>query len=391
MSRRKESGGRRARPSLDGANERATVRGVKCFVIGPIGDRDADYGSPDRTRYEEALEVFEKVIAPACDALGLEPVRSDLISTAGEITEQVCRHLRDDDIVIADVTDANPNVMYELGLRHTRDLLTAPIGEKGRLPFDISVIRTIPFKRTPYGLVEAREGLRKMLEDGLAGKWNRVTATRLWAEVGPGASDVSVSEGDGENEEPRGFLERLADSEAAMPLVSEHLQSITTLIEKMGASATKHAPEVQNAPTAGAKLIAANRFADELEPIAEELETEAGLYADAVKTVDEGLSYLFDRIQAAEYQPSEIQSAREMLEAVVRMGTAAEQGGLNELATGVSSLSGATRRLKQPIERIRRAVRRFDEGTSRVRAWAKRAAELLSTLPPQSTGDGEHV
>src|SRR5437899_1697100 len=108
---------------------------VKCFVIGPIGDRNAPPGSPDRQRYEDALEVFESVIRPACEMLGLDPVRADKIATPGEITEQVCRHLRDDDVVVADVTDANPNVMYELGLRHTRDLLTIQIGEEARLPF----------------------------------------------------------------------------------------------------------------------------------------------------------------------------------------------------------------------------------------------------------------
>lgn len=105
---------------------------VTCFVIGPIGDEHAAAGSQERQNYEDALQVFQRVIRPACTALGLQPVRADKIATPGEITEQICRHLRDDQIIIADVTDANANVMYELGLRHSRNLLTIPIGEEKR-------------------------------------------------------------------------------------------------------------------------------------------------------------------------------------------------------------------------------------------------------------------
>ena len=124
-----------------------------CFVIGPIGDPLAPIGHPDRDRYEQAVEIWEKIIEPACTEVGLTPVRVDKISKAGEITEQVFRLIRDADVVIADVTGGNPNVMYELGLRHTLHKSTIQIGEYGKLPFDISVIRTLQFSRTPAGLV----------------------------------------------------------------------------------------------------------------------------------------------------------------------------------------------------------------------------------------------
>ncbi len=90
-----------------------------CFLIGPIGDRLAPFGSSERQRYEQAIQVWDYVIEPACAEVGLSPVRADQIAEPGEITEQVFIHLRDDDVLIADVTDGNPNVMYELGLRHT--------------------------------------------------------------------------------------------------------------------------------------------------------------------------------------------------------------------------------------------------------------------------------
>jgi hypothetical protein len=135
---------------------------TRCFVIGPIGDRFAPIGSEANQTFEQALEVYEKVIVAACGQVGLTPVRADQIAIAGDITEQVFRHLYEDEVVIADVSGGNPNVMYELGLRHTRNLLTIQIGEYGQLPFDIHAIRTIEFSRSERGLIDARNKLRAM-------------------------------------------------------------------------------------------------------------------------------------------------------------------------------------------------------------------------------------
>jgi hypothetical protein len=86
-----------------------------CFVIGPIGSELAGIGTDERDTYEQALRVMSAVIEPACEQVGLEPVRADGLAKAGEITDQIFRRLRDDDVVIADLTGANANVMYELG------------------------------------------------------------------------------------------------------------------------------------------------------------------------------------------------------------------------------------------------------------------------------------
>src|SRR5258708_37669202 len=91
---------------------------IRCFVIGPIGDRNAPIGSPDRLIYEEALEIFETIVRPASEALGMDPVRANKMSKAGEITEQIFQRLPDDGDVIANVTDANPHGMNELGRSH---------------------------------------------------------------------------------------------------------------------------------------------------------------------------------------------------------------------------------------------------------------------------------
>lgn len=110
-----------------------------CFVIAPIGAS----GSPERRRSDQ---VFTHIIEPVARNQGFTPVRADHLGKPGLITSQVIEHLLDDPLVIADLTGANPNVYYELAIRHaTRKpaVLLVSLGE--RLPFDVAPARTIQF------------------------------------------------------------------------------------------------------------------------------------------------------------------------------------------------------------------------------------------------------
>ena len=82
-----------------------------CFVISPIGEPESD------TR-KRADKILKYVIDPSVERRGYKAVRADHISEPGMITSQVIQHIVDDDLVIADLTDRNPNVFYELALRH---------------------------------------------------------------------------------------------------------------------------------------------------------------------------------------------------------------------------------------------------------------------------------
>src|ERR1017187_1523811 len=111
-----------------------------CFFISRIGDA----GSPER---EFSDKLLKYIVAPVLENCGYEtPIRADHITQPGVITTQVFTHLWDDDLVIADLTGGNPNVFYELAVRHVRrkpfvHLILA--GEK--IPFDIAPNRTLSF------------------------------------------------------------------------------------------------------------------------------------------------------------------------------------------------------------------------------------------------------
>lgn len=109
-----------------------------CFVISPIGAA----GSDIRQRCDK---VLRHVIRPAVEAAGYQAVRADEISEPGIITAQVIQHLVDAPLVIADLTGHNPNVFYELAVRHMLRKPAIQLIESDEvIPFDVAGARTIP-------------------------------------------------------------------------------------------------------------------------------------------------------------------------------------------------------------------------------------------------------
>lgn len=108
-----------------------------CFVISPIGDADSE----TRKRSDQVLNY---VVRPAVTSCGYKAVRADEIDKPGMITSQVIRHVVNDDLVVADLTERNPNVFYELAIRHAlRKPLVQIIGKGEAIPFDVAGTRTI--------------------------------------------------------------------------------------------------------------------------------------------------------------------------------------------------------------------------------------------------------
>jgi len=130
-----------------------------CFVISPIG---AD-GSDIRRR---ADQILRHIITPAVTACGFEPMRSDQISEPGLITTQVIQHIIEDPLVIADLTGSNPNVFYELAIRHAiRKPLIQIIHKEEKIPFDVAGMRTVPVDHRDLDSVqEAKQEIERQVQ-----------------------------------------------------------------------------------------------------------------------------------------------------------------------------------------------------------------------------------
>jgi tetratricopeptide (TPR) repeat protein len=113
-----------------------------CFILMPFGKKPTSTGT-----VIDFDRVYADLIAPAVNDAGLEPLRADEETLGGIIHKPMFERLILCPYAVADLTLANANVFYELGVRHAfRPWSTVPmISHDNRLPFDVQMLRTVQY------------------------------------------------------------------------------------------------------------------------------------------------------------------------------------------------------------------------------------------------------
>lgn len=127
-----------------------------CFVIGPIGKE----ASLERKHSDLLLNAVIKHTLQQ-DEFGYVVKRADEDADPGMIGDRVVTNIINAELVVADLTDLNPNAFYELGIRHSTEKPTIHVARSGTaLPFDTIAHRTIFVDLTDWHSIEqARERL----------------------------------------------------------------------------------------------------------------------------------------------------------------------------------------------------------------------------------------
>lgn len=136
-----------------------------CFVLMPFGKKVAGGTHPI-----DFDLVYREVIKPAVEEAGLEPLRADEEETGGIIHKPMFERLVLCDYAVADLTAANANVFYELGVRHAakaRSTVLLYAEGHGRLPFDVAQLRALPYEIEVNGTPSANEKVKRLLTNQL--------------------------------------------------------------------------------------------------------------------------------------------------------------------------------------------------------------------------------
>jgi hypothetical protein len=135
----------------------------KCFVVMGFGEKtDLATG-----RTLDLDKTYRIIIKKAVEEAGLECIRADDIKHSGLIDVPMYELLLEADIVIADLSTANPNAIYELGVRHAlRPHTTIIMAESQfKFPFDLSHIVIRPYEHLGKGIdAEHAEKVREELK-----------------------------------------------------------------------------------------------------------------------------------------------------------------------------------------------------------------------------------
>lgn len=113
-------------------------------------------------------DVWVGAINKACSELGLTAIRVDMINRSSNITEDIVQSIESCHVAIADVTENNPNVMFELGYAIAKAKPNIIISQSADyLPFDIRFLRTIVYSNSWSGIEELRSKLVAFLKETL--------------------------------------------------------------------------------------------------------------------------------------------------------------------------------------------------------------------------------
>jgi hypothetical protein len=139
-------------------------RRLTCYISMPFG----------RKQLPDGLEldfdrIYREGICPALELAGVTPVRADALVTRGSIQKATLEAILHSDFMVADITGANPNVLYELGIRHAlvphATLVVA--STDASTPLDLHQLRVVRYETSDTKLGNGKafvEELRQLVE-----------------------------------------------------------------------------------------------------------------------------------------------------------------------------------------------------------------------------------
>lgn len=184
-----------------------------CFVVMPFG-RD-----PEEVKWFKGW--YEVVLSPAIHASGYTPILSAGEEQPGAINDEIRAHLAYDPMVLVDLggferdDDPNPNVMYELGIRHALGLpLVIMAWEGQRLPFDVSNQRIIMHDRDFVDIEINKRKIIAFIQSAAEGKYYKPMDA-----VGRMAAIAAASETLGEDSLLAALVQEVKELKGSLNLV----------------------------------------------------------------------------------------------------------------------------------------------------------------------------
>lgn len=128
-----------------------TLDSQLCFVLMPFTDK--------------LQPLYDDHVRPIIQKAGLRCERADEIRGTSLITHDIWEYINRARFLVAELTDRNPNVFYELGLAHSLSkevvLLTQSMDS---VPFDLKALRCICYDFTPRGVEKLERALAATIE-----------------------------------------------------------------------------------------------------------------------------------------------------------------------------------------------------------------------------------
>ena len=185
------------------------------FVLMPFG-----------TKFDD---IYVRLVKNVLEDIGFSVERADDVQSANNIVYTIVRKIDDAQLIVADLTDSNPNVYWELGIAHRGFKPVILLAQDlDALPFDLRNDRVIVYTRDFTDMESAQEHLQATARSFLSGSeaFGHSVATALGRDIERATKDSRGSPDSLEEIEP-GYLDLLID-------FSDGINTLTASMEMFG-------------------------------------------------------------------------------------------------------------------------------------------------------------
>jgi len=317
--------------------------------------------------------IYTDLIVPALDEAGYEVRRADSLLDQRNILADIIHGIAEADLIVAELTLLNGNVLYELGIAHglmkPTVMITQDIEE---VPFDLRSYRVITYSVHYNEVARLQSALRDIAQNHQLGA---VTFGNPVKDFAPELAAVTirprVEEGTfetiDEDEEPPGLFDFMDDAIAAMEDITEHTGRINEYTEALGVSMQSRTAELQEAQASGGPGAPARQrrvvsaVASDVNDYVQKMDAELGPYEAAWNRFVESTTGLAST--AGINDPEDRESAAQFKDVL-----AGVQESIGEALEGIQGFRGSlaeTREIRLSRE-LNQSLRKAENSLTRV-------------------------
>ncbi|MGA4846084.1 hypothetical protein ACOBQB_07400 [Streptomyces sp. G5(2025)] len=328
-----------------------------CLAIHRTTTKPSEPGlSGERPR---STVLYEDIVRPACEQLGLTFLRADSLTEAGLPADQLLRMLTEVDVVVADLSGFDAELSFGFGMRHALGRCTIHVAdEPGRLPA-FGTAPSIPFPKQPDDIATTRRQLIGLLAtEALCGPPAHPVDVTPASGQGPATEDDKDDEDD---EDGPGLFDLVVEAEAQMEALSGDMADVESALVDLGEMMALIGEDMARVGHPGAsmgmKMAVVNRLAKALDGPTEDLEAAAGRFAERMGASVDALRMFLEWARStprAEWPEGADGVLEQVVTAPWEMQAAAEP--FHEVMALISMFGASSRQLRRPARRITTAL-----------------------------------
>jgi hypothetical protein len=332
---------------------------------------------------EPLNEVYEFLIKGALTEAGYKVSRADDIKSQSNILEDIITGIMQSSLIVADLTDSNANVYYELGIAHALQkkvvLITQEIDE---LPFDLRSYRVIAYSTHFSKMNEAKNILKELAKEALDGSLPFGNPVKDYGAILPANTSLSVIDSLHENED-LGLLDHIVE-------VEENFETLTEIVLLVG---SKLSDDFTPKITASTNIIttAKDLTAKQRRNVVKDLAGHVNGFANFLKPKNEEYRVLIKKVETSievvlttnnEHNEESIQGIESFLNGFESMETGAQTGrdGFLSMLDTMKNLPNLEQSFSRASKYMQEEIQTFIDNIDQTISMASRARILGKSL-----------